>query len=145
MSLETERGLPLALGNSLGPVAERGSSNGGGGGGGGGREVERRAGKEGWNLRGCSTQELFLSGLFWGVLPHCVHTRGELYPPSALISQPLTSNPLLLNPPPTSGLSFPEAFVQCFLFTSTFPLSFFQPPPLLPRVFNAPLLCLLLT
>lgn len=40
MSLETERGLPLALGNSLGPVAERGSSNGGGGRGG-------RVGEEG--------------------------------------------------------------------------------------------------
>lgn len=78
VSLETERGLPLALGNSLGPVAERGSSNGGGGGVG---KLERRAGKEGWNLRGCLTQELFLSGLFFLVLPHCVHTRGELYPP----------------------------------------------------------------
>lgn len=42
VSLETERGLPLALGNSLGPVAERGAAVGGG------REGDS-GGKEGWN------------------------------------------------------------------------------------------------
>lgn len=44
VSLETERGLPLALGNSLGPVAERGSSGGGGREGDTGRGGEERKG-----------------------------------------------------------------------------------------------------
>lgn len=126
VSLETERGLPLALGNLLGPVAERGSSDGGGGWEGRG---QRRGGKEGWNLKVCLTQELFPSA-FLLVLPQCVHTRGELLHPSP----PLPCYPNLS--PPTHFLStllHPQTSlclktVHSFLFTLTFPFSFLTSP-----------------
>lgn len=46
VSLETERGLPLALGNLLGPVAVREQRRREGG---KGAEEGREEGKEGWN------------------------------------------------------------------------------------------------
>ena len=108
MSLETERGLPLALGNSLGPVAERGSSNGAGAGREGGKELEQRVGTEGWNLKGCCTRELLQSGVsvvvvVVVVLPRRVHTRGELLAPLLGPNIP-TSHLRPTSPPPSSNL-----------------------------------------
>lgn len=143
VSLETERGLPLALGNSLGPVAERGAAVGGG------REGD--SGGEGREGR-VELKRVYDTGtlsiiLFSLVLPHCVHTRGEplhhespplLCPNTPHLSPPTHFSLTLPYPPPTSVLSFPSAFVHHRVLLPFYPHTLFFFLPLYLSAFPMP-------